>query len=192
MLILLGLSAAATLAARSAARLRLLRTNANDTIVVHSHRHAHDGATHRHPHAHPQPHADDCVDASPHRDHTFSPTALSRFAINRPLLKSFGVGVVHGLAGSAAIALLVLGAIPQLSWAMLYLAIFCAGTIIGMGLITTVVGAPFILASNRMATLHRGLVLGSGLLSFGFGLLLAWQIGIGGNLFGSTPVWMPH
>jgi high-affinity nickel-transport protein len=99
---------------------------------------------------------------------------------------------VHGLAGSAAIALVVLSAIPQPLWATAYLAIFCIGTIIGMALITTAISAPFMLASQRMTSVHRMLVMGSGLLSVGFGFFLAWQIGITDHLFGIAPIWTPH
>jgi high-affinity nickel-transport protein len=108
------------------------------------------------------------------------------------LLRSFGVGLIHGLAGSAAIALLVLSAIPQPLWAALYLVIFCAGTVIGMGLITTAIATPMIVASRRMSSLHQRLVTGSGILSFGFGLFLAYQIGIVDRLFGGVPTWIPH
>ena len=68
----------------------------------------------------------------------------SRLAVRRPFLRSFGVGLVHGLAGSAAIALVVLSAIPQPLWATIYLSIFCLGTIIGMAMITTAIGMPLI------------------------------------------------
>jgi len=99
---------------------------------------------------------------------------------------------VHGLAGSAAIALLVLTAIPSPLWATLYLAIFCVGTIIGMGLITTAIATPFMLVSRRASWIHQGLVTGSGLLSFGFGLFLAYQIGIVDHLFSGAPIWIPQ
>ena len=102
------------------------------------------------------------------------------------------MGLVHGLAGSAAIALLVLSAIPEPLWATLYLAIFCVGTIIGMGLITTAIATPFMVASRRASRIHQGLVTGSGLLSFGFGLFLAYQIGIVDHLFSAAPIWIPH
>ena len=108
------------------------------------------------------------------------------------MLRSFGVGLVHGLAGSAAIALLVLSAIPAPLWATFYLVIFCVGTIVGMGLITTAIATPLILASTRMSALHQRLVIGSGLLSFCFGLFLAYQVGIVDRLFAAAPVWIPH
>ncbi len=125
-------------------------------------------------------------------EHSLPAGALSSFAIRRPLLRSFVVGLVHGLAGSAAIALLVLSAIPQPLWATLYLAIFCLGTVVGMGLITTAIATPFAVAAQRMSWMHRGLVTSSGLLSFGFGLFLAYQLGIVDHLFGTAPIWTPH
>ncbi len=199
-LILLGLGSVGVLVRRIA--LRLFGTRPPDTeelpqdLVVHSHAHAHDGQTHRHPHVHQRPHeysgADDCATAELHREHGLAPGALAPLAARRPLLRSFGVGLVHGLAGSAAIALLVLSAIPEPLWATLYLAIFCVGTIIGMGLITTAIATPLIVASQRMSLLHQRLVTGSGLLSFGFGLFLAYQVGIVDRLFGAVPIWIPH
>jgi len=116
----------------------------------------------------------------------------SRLAARRPFLRSFAVGLVHGLAGSAAIALIILSAIPEPMWATVYLSIFCIGTMVGMGMITTAIGMPFMLASRRMTRVHQLLVMGSGLLSIGFGLFLAWQIGINDHLFGVTPIWVPH
>jgi len=133
-----------------------------------------------------------CAAGEFHREHVLPPGSLPSFASRRPLLKSFAVGLVHGLAGSAAIALLVLSAIPQPLWATLYLAVFCVGTIIGMGLITTAIATPLIVASRRMSSLHQRLVIGSGLLSFGFGLFLAYQIGIVDRLFDAAPIWTPH
>ena len=195
-LILLGLGSVGALVRGIASRLFGTRPPAMETFVVHSHSHAHDGRPHRHPHVHQRPHeycgADDRAAAELHREHALAPGALAPFAARRPLLRSFGVGLVHGLAGSAAIALLVLSAIPEPLWATLYLAIFCVGTIIGMGLITTAIATPLIVASRRMSSLHQRLVTGSGLLSFGFGLFLAYQIGIVDRLFAAAPIWIPH
>jgi len=118
--------------------------------------------------------------------------APTRVALRRrPLLRAFEVGLVHGLAGSAAIALLIVSAIPQPFWATLYLVIFCFGTIVGMSLITTAIATPFTIAAERMSRFHQGLVAGSGLLSFGFGLFLAYQLGIDDRLLGVAPVWTP-
>jgi hypothetical protein len=61
-----------------------------------------------------------------------------------------------------------------------------------MVLITTAIGAPLMLASKHMRAIHHGLTLGAGLLSFGFGLFLAYQIGVVDKLFGAAPMWIPH
>jgi hypothetical protein len=153
-------------------------------LRVHAHFHSHHGFAHSHVHAH---HDDEAV----HRSHLFDSGAAYTPA-PRSALKSFGVGLVHGLAGSAAISLFVLGAIPQPLWGAAYLGVFCLGTIAGMMLITTAIGAPMILAANHVGRLHRKLVLGSGLLSFCFGLIIAYQIGVTKGLFSAAPVWTPH
>ena len=201
-LILLGLGAFAALVRRIASRLFGGRPcDARDSrdskdLVFHSHPHTHDGAAHCHPHVHQHPGeyagVAACAVGEFHREHGLPPRPQPSFASRRPLLKSFAVGLVHGLAGSAAIALLVLSAIPQPLWATLYLAVFCVGTIIGMGLITTAIATPLMVASRRMSSLHQRLVIGSGLLSFGFGLFLAYQVGIVDRLFDAAPIWTPH
>jgi len=183
-LILLGLPAGAAVVRGLGARLWPSNGASNHAVHVHSHVHGHGDSFHRHPHVH-LPHT-----AAVHYDHTFGQDRAA--PAGRSAIKSFGVGLVHGLAGSAAIALLVLGAIPQPLWATAYLAIFCMGTIAGMALITTAIGAPMVLAAQRVANLHRGLVLGSGLLSLCFGLFIAYQIGIADGLFSSAPIWIPH
>jgi len=183
-LIMLGIGSAAGLVRNAATRFRGGSTG--DGMIVHAHAHTHDGAMHAHPHVHAS-HQD-----AAHDDHRIAVEALPSFATRRPLLRSFAVGLVHGLAGSAAIALLVLSAIPQALWATLYLAIFCVGTIIGMGLITTAIATPFMLASRRASWTRQTLVTGSGLLSFGFGLFLAYHIGIVDHLFSAAPIWIPQ
>jgi high-affinity nickel-transport protein len=101
------------------------------------------------------------------------------------------VGLVHGLAGSAAVALLVLALIKNPWWAIAYLVLFGIGTIAGMMLITTAIGALVAYASTRSSRLERHLRVVSGLLSLGFGLFLVYQIGIVDGLLtghpGATP-----
>jgi high-affinity nickel permease len=99
----------------------------------------------------------------------------------RPLyqkVRPFVVGVVHGLAGSAALALLVLPMIHDPAWAIVYLSVFGIGTIAGMMLITAAIAWPFSYTVARSATLHRRLGLASGFISLGFGLFMVYQIGI--------------
>jgi hypothetical protein len=104
---------------------------------------------------------------------------LGLFHFARPLT----VGIVHGLAGSAAVALLVLTTIHRPSWAMGYLLIFGLGTIAGMMLITAAIAFPFAYTMQRFARLNRGLAIASGMLSVGFGFFLCYQIGFVEGLF---------
>ncbi len=116
---------------------------------------------------------------------------LGRFGAYR-LVRPLVVGVVHGLAGSAAVALLVLGTIRDPGWAVGYLVVFGAGTVAGMLLITTAMALPFAYAARRFARLHRGLGLASGALSLAFGLFLVYEIGFVHGLFTSHPQWTPE
>ena len=100
-------------------------------------------------------------------------------------------GLVHGLAGSAFVALLVVAAVPGPWLGLLYLALFGIGTIAGMGLITMAIAMPSALTARRFVHMQRYLRLASGLASVGFGLLLM-RNGIADGLFSDTPRWSPH
>lgn len=106
----------------------------------------------------------------------------------RPLL----VGMVHGLAGSAAVVLLVLAVVPSPLWALGYLSLFGVGTILGMALVTVLIAFPASLAITRMTTARRWLTAASGVVSVVFGIFLAYSIGGPDGLFSSRPTWDPH
>jgi hypothetical protein len=108
---------------------------------------------------------------------------LGLFHIARPLT----VGIVHGLAGSAAVALLVMTTIHRPSWAIGYLLVFGLGTIAGMMLITAAIALPFAYTLQHFVRLNRGLAMASGMLSVSFGLFLCYQIGFVDGLFLSHP-----
>jgi high-affinity nickel-transport protein len=107
-------------------------------------------------------------------------------------LRPLAIGLVHGLAGSAAVALLVLAEIRDPRWAIAYLLIFGVGTIAGMMLITMMIGAPFAYTRKRFAPFNYGLGVASGLLSLAFGLFITFQIAITDGLFATHPHWTPH
>jgi hypothetical protein len=162
---------------------------------THAHLHEHDHHLHFHWHSHSavQEHHGDGLPAPSW--FTLSEAKASRgpfarlglFHALRPLL----VGIVHGLAGSAAVALLVLGTIRNPQWALLYLLIFGVGTIAGMMLITAALALPFSFAGHRFAWLNRSLVLGSGVLSLCFGIFVCYEVGFVNGLFTSHPHWTP-
>ena len=106
--------------------------------------------------------------------------------------RPFFVGVVHGLAGSAAAALLIVPLMDDPRWAALYLLTFGLGTIVGMSLVTISIAAPSLLAAARMPNLQRSLRIASGAVSLVFGLYLAHKIGVGDGLFTAEPRWIPR
>ena len=148
----------------------------DDDAAFHSHPHAHGDAVHRHPHVHP-------------------PVRLLRALQTvgpAQALRSVLVGLVHGLAGSAAVALLVLSTIRGVHGALAYLLLFGVGTILGMTAITALLSVPFAGHAPVLLRWRRALAVGTGVLSLGFGLYLAIQIGFVDGLFLGRPTWEPR
>jgi hypothetical protein len=106
--------------------------------------------------------------------------------------RPFFVGVVHGLAGSAAAALLIVPLMDDPRWAALYLITFGLGTIVGMSIVTISIAAPSLLAAAHMPSLQRSLRVASGAVSLVFGLYLAHKISFSDGLFTSDPRWTPR
>jgi sulfite exporter TauE/SafE len=104
------------------------------------------------------------------------------------LLRPLAIGLVHGLAGSAAVALLVLSMIPSPLWAIAYLAVFGLGTVMGMMLMTTAMAIPIALTGRNTT---RALTVVSGLVSISFGLFLVYRIGFVDGLFTQHVHWTP-
>lgn len=113
---------------------------------------------------------------------------LGLYQIIRPL----AVGIVHGLAGSAAVALLVLATIREPFGAVAYLLVFGIGTIAGMMVITAAIAVSFKFSEARSARLNRGLSTVSGLISVSFGVFVVYQMGFVNGLFTRNPIWIPH
>jgi high-affinity nickel-transport protein len=107
-------------------------------------------------------------------------------------LRPLAIGLVHGLAGSAAIALLVLSTIHSPFWAVLYLGIFGVGTMLGMMCMTAAMSLPMVYAGDRLPLVSRYLGVASGLVSVCFGSFLVYQLGYVGGLFTSHPHWTPQ
>ena len=156
--------------------------------VIHSHPHSHGDYIHNHPHAHrpdAHPHAPDHTPLA-WLDRVFGRSGLYQY------LRPFVVGVVHGLAGSAAVALLVLTTIRNVQWAVAYLLIFGVGTIAGMMLITMSIASMFAMVARGRQKFSRRLALASGLLSLCFGIFVAYQICFVNGLFTAHARWLPQ
>jgi len=115
-------------------------------------------------------------------------TSTQKISAARPFL----VGIVHGLAGSAGAALLIVPLIDDARWATLYLLTFGLGTIAGMALVTLSIAVPSLLATVHMPSMQRSLRLVSGAVSLVFGIYLAQRIGFADGLFTSSPQWTPN
>ncbi len=127
-------------------------------VHAHTHDHAGEKSVHRHFHAH-------AGDAE-HRHH--------HLAHER---KSLLVGMVHGLAGSAALMLLVLSTIRSPLEGAIYILVFGFGSILGMMLVSLLIGLPFALSAQRLASLNRAIRLIAGAVSVLLGITVMFEIG---------------
>ena len=125
---------------------------------LHSHRHTHEGSTHTHLHLHGG-------EEQVHRHRHWIGIGA------RPFL----VGLVHGMAGSAALTLLVLATIPSAVAGLIYVAVFGLGSVGGMLVMSSLISLPFVFARKRFNALSEVLQVAIGLFSVSFGLFLAWQ-----------------
>lgn len=122
---------------------------------IHAHTHDHDGHAHTHIHIH----KDETNERSHHR---FSP-------------RSVVIGMVHGLAGSAALMLLVVPTIASPWLAMLYILVFGIGSVGGMILMSFLIGLPFHFTADRFDFLNRAIRLCAGIFSLGLGLSIIYE-----------------
>jgi high-affinity nickel-transport protein len=156
---------------------------------MHNHLHTHGDYIHRHLHRHgphDHGHGEDCTPLA-----RLDRSRLGRLSLYE-WLRPFVVGLVHGLAGSAAIALMALSIIRDPIMATGYLMLFGLGTIGGMMLITLFLAVPFAFTSINLPRFNWQLRVASGLVSFVFGIFLIYQIGFAdGGLFTDHPHWDP-
>jgi ABC-type nickel/cobalt efflux system permease component RcnA len=138
----------------------VLRVTREADWRIHSHTHAHNeaGSPHTHVHIHTQ--------AGHSHGHRL-------FRLGR---KPFVVGMVHGVAGSAALTLAVLTTIPSIALGIVYIAVFGIGSIGGMLLMSALIGLPFAATARRFSMINGRIRFIAGLFSIVFGLILAWDL----------------
>ncbi len=100
----------------------------------------------------------------------------SAHASTRGVRKPFLIGLVHGLAGSAALMLIVVATMPSTLHGLVYVAVFGLGTIGGMCAMSVLMGIPLVLGGQRFEAFGENIKIVAGLLSIGFGIVLAWAI----------------
>lgn len=135
---------------------------------IHFHEHEHGGHHHVHPHVH-----DAKPEPEPHTHHGF------KLGL-RPLV----IGMIHGLAGSAGLLLVLLATIKSTVLAFGVIAIFGIGSIGGMMLMSLVLSLPLHLTAASFARTNLAVRALAGVFSLGFGLFMAYELGFeAGGLF---------
>jgi len=139
---------------------------------VHQHAHGHEEEAHHHFHSHSK---------SP--EHV--PEHHNTHGIGKPFLrrKSYVIGLVHGVAGSAALTLLVLASIESPIAGLVYILLFGLGSVLSMGIMTVIIGLPFVMSAGRLPNFNRTIQFAVGSLSILFGGFLMYQIGFVDGLF---------
>jgi len=150
--------------------------------LLHLHLHKHHGHKHIHPHIH-----------SFTTNHEHNESEQNHHAARRSWLdrlfkhvneqkRSMLIGMIHGVAGSAGLMLIILATISSRKLGLLYIAVFGIGSIGGMMLMSTLIGLPFVLTSGKSLTLNKLVRAIAGITSLAFGIFLAWQIGVAEGL----------
>lgn len=134
---------------------------------LHMHPHQHGGHFHTHPHVHQHAEGE-----TPHTHHGMQ--------IGK---KPFFIGLVHGMAGSAALMLLVLATIPSPIIGLFYIVIFGIGSVGGMLVMSAAISIPFALTATRFMRLNIAVRAVAALFSVGFGIFMMYEIGFVDGLF---------
>ena len=129
---------------------------------LHFHIHSHDSETHIHAHAHAP---GSRHDADPHHH---------RHAKRLPL-RSLLVGMVHGMAGSAALIVFALGSVSSVWEGLAYIAVFGLGSVIGMTALAVVISLPLRWSARSLTWAHNGLTAVLGIFTLGLGMLILHQ-----------------
>lgn len=130
---------------------------------MHFHVHGHaDEKHHIHVHSHE---GEKAHDLSPHSHEHFKGLSL----------RALAVGMMHGLAGSAALVLLTMQSIDSVSTRIIYIGLFGLGSIAGMGLLSIVIAVPLRYVANSMTWAYSGLSAVLGFFSMCLGLLTIYH-----------------
>ncbi len=100
---------------------------------------------------------------------------------SRTHFKSFIIGLIHGLAGSAAMVLLTMSTVSTAWQGALYILIFGCGTVVGMLSFSTIIGIPFVLTSGKQVNRYLNNL--AGIISILFGIYYMYNLGVNEGLF---------
>ena len=142
---------------------------------IHFHIHQHNGERHVHAHGHSHERKAPVIhDMDAHRHGHRQPIPW----------RALCVGLVHGMAGSAALVLLALSTIHSLWQGLVYIALFGLGSIVGMAVLSVIIALPLRFTADRVAWFYKGLTATIGVLTLVLGASIIWQRGFAeGGLF---------
>ncbi len=141
----------------------VLRRVVRGRVHFHTHQHA-DGEHHFHAHS--------------HTDELRTQHAVSRHNHEHPRglpLRALMVGLMHGMAGSAAVILLALETVSSPLQSIFYILIFGIGSMLGMALLSVVISIPMRLSANRLTWAHNTVQVLVGVLTIGLGALMLYE-----------------
>jgi cytochrome c biogenesis protein CcdA len=136
---------------------------------IHFHSHRHGSVVHLHAHSHA---GEDTHGRSPH-DHAHAKPSWP--------LRALSIGVMHGLAGTAALVLLSLQSAPSLASGVAYIMVFGIGSILGMALLSAVIAVPLMRSARVLGGLHRGVTLAVGAASSLVGVWIVFEFARAGG-----------
>jgi len=151
----------------------VVRRFMRDSVHFHFHRHA-DGTLHWHAHAHA--HVDEAEQAASNHIHSPHEHVHPQHFPIRALL----VGIMHGMAGSAALIVLTLQSVHSFSMGLVYISLFGIGSIAGMALLSMVIMLPLRHSASRFAGAHHYLQLGIGSVTALLGISIMFGIATSG------------
>jgi cytochrome c biogenesis protein CcdA len=137
----------------------------------HIHPHSHDGVQHSHPHVHEGPRA----------AHPTGHVHPHSQALGRSPLAAFGIGMVHGIGGSAGVGILVVSAASSQVTGVVALLLFALATALSMALVSSSFG--YALARGPLARRAGSLIPALALASLAFGAWYALEAVRGQSLF---------
>lgn len=128
---------------------------------IHFHRHNHgDGTTHFHAHSHNGENAPH----DPRRHDHRHPAGLP--------IRTFVVGMMHGMAGSAALLVLTAATVGSTPLGLGYILLFGLGSIIGMASLSAIIAVPLAWSARAMTWANNGLQGVIGLTTVTLGILI--------------------
>jgi sulfite exporter TauE/SafE len=135
-----------------------------DRVHFHVHRHP-GGDAHFHAHSH----AGDVADHRRSKHLHFHPEGSWK--------SSLSVGMMHGIAGSAALVALTASTASSATTGLMFMVLFGLGSVLGMAALSAVIAVPLTLTAKTLTWANRGLQLVAGAVALGFGLMIMVETG---------------